>query len=57
MAMQIFGQEEERVEYEQPVLVAGARTARKVQSIIPIQSIILNLEYPCLFVHPSQICL
>ena len=57
MAMQIFGQEEERVEYEQPVLVAGARTARKVQSIIPIQSIILNLEYPCLFVHPSQKCL
>ena len=57
MAMQIFGQEEERVEYEQPVLVAGARTARKVQSIIPIQSIILNLEYPCLFVHASQKCL
>ena len=25
-------EEEERVEYEQPVLVAGARTARKVHS-------------------------
>ena len=46
-------QDEERVEYEQPVLVPGARTARKVGVLLMI--IYKTTRRPlfgCLFVHP-----
>ena len=48
-------QDGERVEYEQPVLVPGARTARKVGVLLMI--IYKTTRRPlfgCLFVHPYK---